>query len=119
MSTVLMGPLQDLQVLSQALFVALSPPTKPPQQPAPPASAFLACDQALASAVTLAHAHQIRQRKIEALKAEILSLDSRWREICIELETEKRELEAIIEEGDERVKSIESAKKGVFFLPIH
>ncbi|KAF9031390.1 hypothetical protein BDZ89DRAFT_948889 [Hymenopellis radicata] len=117
MSTVLLGPLQDLQSLSQALFVALSPPTKPPQAPAPPASAFLACDQALASAVTLAHAHQIRQRKIERLKAEILDLDSRWREICIDLENEKRELEAIIEEGDERVKSIENAKKGAIPYP--
>ncbi|KAK0188705.1 vitamin-D-receptor interacting mediator subunit 4-domain-containing protein, partial [Armillaria mellea] len=96
----LLAPLTDLQILSQALFVSLSPVTKPPPPPPPPVSAFLACDQALASAVNTAHSHQIRQRKIEALKNEILELDARWREICMELEREKRELEAMIEEGE-------------------
>ncbi|KAK0489128.1 vitamin-D-receptor interacting mediator subunit 4-domain-containing protein [Armillaria novae-zelandiae] len=99
MSSILLAPLTDLQILSQALFVSLSPVTKPPPPPPPPVSAFLACDQALASAVNTAHSHQIRQRKIEALKNEILELDARWREICMELEREKRELEAMIEEG--------------------
>ncbi|KAK0202786.1 vitamin-D-receptor interacting mediator subunit 4-domain-containing protein [Desarmillaria ectypa] len=115
MSSILLAPLTDLQTLSQALFISLSPVTKPPPPPPPPVSAFLSCDQALASAVNTAHSHQIRQRKIEALKNEILELDARWREICMELEREKRELEAMIEEGEERVHAIENAKKGALF----
>ncbi|SJL03982.1 uncharacterized protein ARMOST_07339 [Armillaria ostoyae] len=115
MSSILLAPLTDLQILSQALFVSLSPVTKPPPPPPPPVSAFLSCDQALASAVNTAHSHQIRQRQIEALKNEILELDARWREICMELEREKRELEAMIEEGEERVQAIENAKTGVIY----
>ncbi|KIY66842.1 hypothetical protein CYLTODRAFT_423049 [Cylindrobasidium torrendii FP15055 ss-10] len=117
MSEALLQPLDDLDKLSKALFVALSPPQKPPQPPAPPAAAFLDADARLAAAVSLAHVHQLRQRRIEALKAEILSLDSRWRDVCIELEKEKRELEAIIEEGEERVKAIEEAKNGSIPYP--
>lgn len=111
MSSIIMKPLNDLQELSQTLFMSLSPAqTKPP--PPPPVQAFQACDQALADAITLAHTHQIKQGQIEALKAEILQLDARWREICIELDSGKRELEEIIEEGDERIKAIDEAKKG-------
>ncbi|KAJ7355660.1 vitamin-D-receptor interacting mediator subunit 4-domain-containing protein [Mycena olivaceomarginata] len=116
MSTALLAPLNELQTLAQTLFLALSPvQTKPP--PAPPLSAFLACDETLSSAVALAHTHQIKQRKIEALKDEILELDRRWREICTELEAGKRELEEMIEEGEERIKSIEQAKKAAIPYP--
>ncbi|KAJ7460663.1 vitamin-D-receptor interacting mediator subunit 4-domain-containing protein [Mycena latifolia] len=116
MSSMLLGPLADLQTLSHTLFLSLSPvQTKPP--PPPPLSAFLTCDQALSSAVNLAHTHQIKQRKIEALKDEILELDRRWREICMELEAGKRELEEMIEEGEERMKSIEQAKKASIPYP--
>ncbi|KAJ6624916.1 vitamin-D-receptor interacting mediator subunit 4-domain-containing protein, partial [Mycena sp. CBHHK59/15] len=109
-------PLAELQTLSHTLFLSLSPvQSKPP--PPPPLSAFLACDQALSSAVNLAHTHQIKQRKIEALKDEILDLDRRWREICTELEAGKRELEEMIEEGEERIKSIELAKKASIPYP--
>lgn len=115
MSEALLGPLNELQTLSQTLFLSLSPiQSKPP--PPPPLSAFLACDEALSSAVNLAHTHQLKQRKIEALKDEILELDRRWREICTELEAGKRELEEMIEEGEERIKSIEQAKKGCVLL---
>lgn len=111
----LLGPLLDLQNLSHTLFLSLSPvQSKPP--PPPPLSAFLTCDQALSSAVNLAHTHQIKQRKIEALKDEILELDRRWREICTELEAGKHELEEVIEEGEDRIKSIEQAKKGWILL---
>ncbi|KAJ7035599.1 vitamin-D-receptor interacting mediator subunit 4-domain-containing protein [Mycena alexandri] len=116
MQSGLLQPLNELQALSQTLFLALSPvQTKPP--PPPSLASFLACDQALSAAVNLAHTHQIKQRKIETLKYEILELDRRWREICTELEAGKRELEEMIEEGEERIKSIEQAKKASIPYP--
>ncbi|KAJ7623518.1 vitamin-D-receptor interacting mediator subunit 4-domain-containing protein [Roridomyces roridus] len=116
MSSMLLGPLADLQNLSHTLFLSLSPAqSKPP--PAPPLSAFLTCDETLSAAVNLAHTHQIKQRKIEALKDEILELDRRWREICTALEAGKRELEEMIEEGDERIEAIEQAKKASIPYP--
>jgi Vitamin-D-receptor interacting Mediator subunit 4 len=111
MSSMLLAPLKQLQGLAHTLFLSLSPPqTKPP--PPPPLSAFLECDQALASAINLAHIHQIKQRKIDALEAEILALESEWRKICKELAQGKSELEEFIEEGEVRIKAIEQAKKG-------
>lgn len=111
MSSVLMGPLNELQVLSQALFLSLSPPqTKPP--PPPPLDAFLQYDRALAQALSIAQTHQIKQRKIESLEKEILDLEAQWRNICEELTRGKKELEELIEEGEERLKAIEQAKKG-------
>lgn len=115
MSSILLAPLNDLQALSQTLFLSLSPAhSKPP--PPPPLSSFLACDQALSSAINLAHKHQIKQRKIESLKFEILELELRWREICVELDAGKRELEEMITESDERMQAIEEAKQGHFKL---
>jgi len=111
MTSALLAPLNDLQALAHTLFLALSPPqTRPP--PAPPLSAFIECDKALATAVNLAQVHQIKQRKIEAVEAEILELEAQWRSICAELATGKEELEGLIEEGEERIKAIEQAKKG-------
>lgn len=113
MSAILLAPLNELQALSHTLFLSLSPAiTKPP--PPPALSSFLACDEALSAAMALAHKHQIKQRKIDALKAEILELDARWREICVELESGKRELESMIEEGETRLNAIDEAKKGLF-----
>lgn len=117
MTSTLLTPLNQLQGLAHTLFLSLSPPqTKPPQPP--PLSAFLECDQALASAINLAHIHQIKQRKIDALEAEILALDCEWREICKDLAQGKIELEELIEEGEARIKAIDQAKKGwlAFFL---
>ena len=117
MSSTLLTPLNQLQGLAHTLFLSLAPPqTKPPLPP--PLSAFLECDQALASAINLAHIHQIKQRKIDALEAEILALDREWREICNDLAQGKTELEEMIEEGEARIKTIEQAKKGwlAFFL---
>ncbi|KAJ4473638.1 vitamin-D-receptor interacting mediator subunit 4-domain-containing protein [Lentinula aciculospora] len=111
MSSLLLGPLNEMEILAQTLFLSLSPGQVKP--PPPRVDAFLACDQALAAAVNLSYKHQIKQRKIEHLKAEILELDSRWKQICIELEVEKRELEGMIEEADERLESMEQAKKGI------
>ncbi|RXW17777.1 hypothetical protein EST38_g8078 [Candolleomyces aberdarensis] len=116
MSTILLASLNDLQSLAHTLFLSLSPPpTKPP--PPPPLSAFLDCDRALAAAVNLAHVHQIKQRKIESLEQELYDLEERWREICRELDTGTKELEDIIEEGEERIKAIEAAKKGAISYP--
>jgi mediator of RNA polymerase II transcription subunit 4 len=97
------------------LFLSLSPPQNRPP-PAPPLSAFLECDKALAEAVNLAHVHQVKQRRIESLEAELLDLEARWREICQELATGKQKLEEIIEEGDERIKNIHTAKQGAMLV---
>lgn len=113
MNAILSQPLTDLQSLSQTLFLSLSPAhTKPP--PPPPISSFLSCDEALAHGIQLARVHQNKQRRIEALKSEVLGFEVRWRKICRELEGGKRELEGLIEESDERCKAIEEAKKGTF-----
>lgn len=111
MKATLLQPLTQLQSLSQSLFLSLSPPqSKPP--PPPSISAFLSCDTALAGAIQLARVHQDRQRKIESLKDEVLELEARWKVICRELAASKTELEGMIEEGEERCKAIEEAKKG-------
>ncbi|KAJ3517747.1 hypothetical protein NLJ89_g303 [Agrocybe chaxingu] len=115
-SATLLGPLNELQALAHTLFLALSPPqSKPP--PKPHEEAFLRCDRALASAINLAHVHQIKQRKIDALEAEILELDFQWRDVCHELARGKAELEELIEEGDERIKAIDEAKKASIPYP--
>ncbi|KAG6891247.1 hypothetical protein C0995_008499 [Termitomyces sp. Mi166 len=118
MSNVLLAPLNELQALAHTLFLSLSPTqTKPP--PPPTLAAFLECDKALSSAVNLAHRHQIKQRRIDALEQEILELEARWRDIASALEGGKRELEEMIEEGEERNKAIELAKKGVSVMVVY
>lgn len=114
MTDALLAPLDRLQKLSQTLFLALSPPsTKPP--PPPPIEAFIEADADLASVLHQTRIHQRKQRQIESLTAEVLSLESRLREIASELERGKMELEEMIEEGNGRVKSIEKAKEGTRF----
>ncbi|KDQ13067.1 hypothetical protein BOTBODRAFT_175928 [Botryobasidium botryosum FD-172 SS1] len=111
MRATLHAPLAEFTALTQTLFLSLAPsPTRPPA--APSSSAFLACDAALAAALREARAHQVRQRRIEALKLEVLALEGRIREVCVVLEKGRRELEGILEEGEERVRGIEQAKKG-------
>lgn len=113
-SETLLAPLNELQALAHTLFLSLSPPqTKPP--PPPSLSAFLECDSALAKAINLVHVHQVKQRKIDSLETEILHLESQWRDICTQLAQGKAELEEIIEEGDQRIKAIEEAKRGAPF----
>ncbi|KAH9984418.1 hypothetical protein BJV77DRAFT_1062189 [Russula vinacea] len=101
MTHLLLGPLNHLNSVAQQLFQSLSPPhTKPP--PPPQIAALANADAALAAA---------KQQRIEALKAEVLSLESSWR-------TGRRDLEAIISEGDVRLDAIEQAKaesKRVYF----
>ncbi|KDQ61351.1 hypothetical protein JAAARDRAFT_30773 [Jaapia argillacea MUCL 33604] len=115
MTSTLLGPLSTLQSLSNTLFLSMSPSQKPP--PAPPLSAFLAVDAELASALALARTHQIKQRRIEALKDEILELDRKWREVCEVLEKGRRELEEMIREGEERIEAIQKAKEGSIPYP--
>ena len=111
MTHLLLGPLNHLNSVSQQLFQSLSPPhTKPP--PPPQIAALANADAALAAAVQLAHLHQKKQQRIEALKAEVLSLESSWRTVIMQLEEGRRDLEAIISEGDVRLDAIEQAKAG-------
>lgn len=113
MGSLLLRPLNEIQLLSQTLFLSLSGNQTSRRPVAPQVSAFLDCDLELANALHLARKHQIKQQKIESLKNEILELDSRWRQICAELETGKRELQIMINEGDERIKDIDKAKEGM------
>lgn len=111
MTGILLEPLNTLQKLSHTLFLSLSPAqNKPP--PPPPTDAFIEADVALASALQKTRLHQVNQRKIVALTAEVLELESRLRDIWMELEKGKRDLEEVIEEGNERVKAIGKAKEG-------
>ena len=45
-------------------------------------------------------------------KIEVVELEMRWREVLEKLETGRRELEVIVDEGQERIKTIERAKEG-------
>ena len=111
MSEELMIPLDQLQNWSRQLFLSLSPPaTKPPLPP--PTSAFLECDQTLAATLRLARTHQIKQRRIEELKREVLELEENLREVFKELENGRLDLEEILDEADTRVKAIDKAKAG-------
>lgn len=116
MSEQLLRPLDDLQTLAHTLFASLAPPqTKPPLPPSP--AAFVDCNERLARAVSVAYAHQVKQRQIDALMAEILALDAQWREVCFTLEDDKRALEGILREGDQRLTAIEQAHKGAIPYP--
>lgn len=113
MTNTLLAPVNELQSLTQALFQSLSSTQARPSQP-PPISSFLAVDAALAQATQLARKHQVKQRKIERLKNDVLEMELKWREIVRELEEGKQDLNAIIVEGEERIKSIEAAKAGEY-----
>ncbi|KAI9510531.1 vitamin-D-receptor interacting mediator subunit 4-domain-containing protein [Russula earlei] len=100
MTTLLLDPLNHLNGVAQQLFRSLSPPhTKPP--PPPP----------------LAYHHQKRQQRIEALKTEVLALEDSWRTVIMQLEQGRRDLEAIISEGEARLDAIEQAKAGAIPYP--
>jgi len=107
----LLGPLNHLNSIAQQLLHSLSPQhTKPP--PPPTVTAFADADAALAAAVQLARLHQRKQQRIEALKSDVLALEDSWRTVIMRLEEGRRELEAIISEGDVRLAAIEQAKGG-------
>jgi hypothetical protein len=111
MTHLLLGPLDNLNSVAQQLFQSLSPPhTKPP--PPPAIAALATADATLAEAIQSAHIHQKKQQRIEALKAEVLSLEASWRTVIMQLEEGRRDLEAIILEGDGHLDAIEQAKAG-------
>jgi mediator of RNA polymerase II transcription subunit 4 len=110
-SEMLLEPLLHMQGLAQTLFRSLSPlSTRPP--PPPATSLFIECDVALAAAVRQARVHQIKQKEIEELKAEVLELDGQLMDLWGELEFGKQELEAVVDEGKERLEAIERARTG-------
>lgn len=116
MSEIVLEPLHELQLLAQAMFqnVSRAQHLQASQQlPVLPVAALLETDAKLADAVRLARKHQIKQRRIERLKNEVLAMEERWRDIIQGLEDGKRELEVILTEGDERIKAIEEAKTGM------
>jgi mediator of RNA polymerase II transcription subunit 4 len=107
----LLGPLNHLNSVAQQLLQSLSPPhTKPPHPP--PITALAEADAALAAAVQLAHIHQKKQQRIEALKSDVLALEASWRDVIVQLEEGRRDLEAIIAGGDIRLNALEQAKAG-------
>jgi mediator of RNA polymerase II transcription subunit 4 len=108
----LLKPIEEFQHLSQTLFLSLSGDQTARRVPPPSVSSFIECDAQISRALDIARMHQIKQRKIEALKQEILDLNAQWRHICSELEAGKQELETMIKEGDERIESIDKAKYG-------
>ena len=114
MSDQLLKPIEEFQRLSQTLFLSLSGDQTARRVPPPSVSLFIECDAQMSRALDVARTHQIKQRKIETLKQEILDLDAQWRHICSELEAGKQELETMIKDGDERIESIEKAKYGQF-----
>jgi mediator of RNA polymerase II transcription subunit 4 len=112
MNDQLLKPIEEFQRLSQTLFLSLSGDQTARRVSPPSVSAFIECDAKISRALDVARTHQIKQRKIEALKQDILDLNAQWRHICSELEAGKQELEIMIKEGDERIESIEKAKHG-------
>jgi len=85
-------------------------PAKP--LPFPHPADFLQCDENLAAAIQLVHLHQVKTKKIESLTVDLLTLQSEWRDICIEMQVGKSELETLIREGEERITAIHDAKLG-------
>jgi mediator of RNA polymerase II transcription subunit 4 len=108
----LLEPLNHLQSLSQNLLLSLGSPIQSKPPPPPPISAFLQCDESLAAAIQLAQVHQIKQKKIESLKDDLLALQAKWGEICQGMEDGKRDLEVLIKEGEERITAIHDAQLG-------
>jgi mediator of RNA polymerase II transcription subunit 4 len=115
MRETLSAPLSELEGLSHALLLSLSPYTTKPQAP-PPTSALLECDASIAAALHQARQHQIRQRRIEALKKDVLDLEGKLREVYSELEMGRRELGEILEKGAGRQEEIARAAEGMHLL---
>ncbi|TBU47606.1 vitamin-D-receptor interacting mediator subunit 4-domain-containing protein [Dichomitus squalens] len=115
-SEILLDPLARLQTLSHTVFQSLGPPQSRPPPP-PSVGELLSVDAQLAAAVQVARTHQVKQRRIEQLKGEVLDLDRHWREIVRALDEGRRELDAIVREGEERIKAIDEAKAAAIPYP--
>lgn len=108
MRDTLLRPVNQLQSLARALFETLSSAQTPPD---PPVAALAACDEQLAEALRKSRMHLLKQRRIETLLAEVHELDVQLLEIIENLGHGQKELAAIIEEGQERVKAADEATK--------
>jgi mediator of RNA polymerase II transcription subunit 4 len=108
MRSMLERPISQLQTLSQALFSALSTG----HLAEPPIAALAACDAELAEATRLTRIHLLKQKRIEQLMDEVYELDAQLIEVVETLATGQRELQAVIEEGEERISSADKARKG-------
>ncbi len=108
MRDTLLRPVNQLQSLARALFETLSSSQTPPD---PPVAALAACDEQLAEALRKSRIHLLKQRRIEALLAEVHELDVQLLEIIETLGHGQNELAAIIEEGEERVRAADAATK--------
>jgi mediator of RNA polymerase II transcription subunit 4 len=106
MRSILERPISQLQTLSQALFSALSTG----HVTEPPIAALAACDAELAEAMRLTRIHLLKQKRIEQLMDEVYELDAQLIEVVETLARGQRELQAVIEEGEERISSADKAK---------
>lgn len=114
MTDALTAPLTTVTTLSNTLFQSLSSPhphAKPSIVP-PPISAFHSVEASLARVLAETASHQRRQKRIEELITEIGALEARWRWVVERVEDGKRELEAVVKEGEERTEGIRKAKEG-------
>ncbi|KAJ1306855.1 hypothetical protein OPQ81_007840 [Rhizoctonia solani] len=107
-------PLTNFETLTHSLFVSLSQSglRSHNQQQAPHISSFLETDSLLARALATAREHQVNQKMIEELSAEVLELDDKLRGVWNSLDEAHKELGGIVEEGEKRIKEMESAAKG-------
>ncbi|KIJ61955.1 hypothetical protein HYDPIDRAFT_176727 [Hydnomerulius pinastri MD-312] len=119
MTDTLTAPLNTLSALSITLFQSLSAPQShaKPNTATPPLSAFLNAETSLAIALAQSASHQRRQKRIDALVAEIGELEERWREVVERIEKGRRELEGVVKEGEERVEGIKKAKEASIPYP--
>ncbi|KAF8315404.1 hypothetical protein DL93DRAFT_2125506 [Clavulina sp. PMI_390] len=102
MKEALLEPLLQFTSLSENLFRSLAPTnfsSKPP--PPPPFSELARCDVQLASALHEARIHQGKQKEINRLAEDILSLEGQLREAIMAFADGKAALEERIEEGDD------------------
>ncbi|KAF9245354.1 vitamin-D-receptor interacting mediator subunit 4-domain-containing protein [Melanogaster broomeanus] len=118
MTDTLTVQLTTLTTLSNTLFQSLSPQSHAKPNPTPPPlGAFLDAEISLALALAQTASHQRRQKRIDALVAEIGELEDRWREIVELIEKGKRELEGVVAEGEERIEGIKKAKEASIPYP--
>ncbi|CAE6530261.1 unnamed protein product [Rhizoctonia solani] len=108
------APLTNFETLTHSLFASISQSglRSQTQQQAPHISSFLETDSILAQALATAREHQVNQKLIEELSAEVLELDEKLRGVWTSLDEAHKELGDIVEEGEKRLKEIESATKG-------
>ncbi|CAG7848706.1 SubName: Full=Uncharacterized protein {ECO:0000313/EMBL:CCA69071.1} [Serendipita indica DSM 11827] len=114
MRNMLERPISQLEALAHGLFTSLASGNTPE----PPIAELAACDANLAEALQLARIHLLKQKQIEQLMDEIHELDRQLVDIVETLATGQRDLQAIIEEGEERIASADKAEKMAVEYPL-